>query len=724
MNRQPWLHALQICLDGPATVLSDAAGDIGSPGTGVIVDDRRVLSLLRLSVDGAQPDLVSSGSKGNTAHFLCCARDLGSRGADPTIEVHRRRLVTPDGMTEIIEVRSRDQQPVRLRLTVEAAVDDADIAGIKAGENDDPLHMAVAPKIMERLDDVGAPGVEKPRGTDGAEGRPGADVGPDGHQAWSGLRWSLLRHEVDMVVSSTTESIVDLSPAPMARWFIDLDIAPWQQSSVMVRVRARRREVSSFDFDAGSPGTFIADVVVAADDIRLSQLIEVSLTDARHLLLTDPVEPTDVFCAAGTPWYLTLFGRDSIWAARMLLPFGTDLAAGTLRALARRQGERDDPDSAEQPGKMPHEVRRSTFVDAEGGLQLPPLYYGSVDATPLWLCLLYDAWRWGMPPEQVRELLPAARAAMDWIERSCNDHPEGLLTYADRSGHGLTHQGWKDSGDSMRFTDGGRASPPIALLEAQGYAVAAASGLAEIWDSLGERGSARLRRFSADLTQRIRDRFWTGEVGSRYLAMAIDRAGRLVDGVASNMGHLLDTPALDHAEAVQVANRLVAPDLLGPFGISTLSRLNPGYNPLGYHTGSVWTHDNAIIAAGLARRGLTGESAQVLRALVRAGTSFDYRWPELYSGDAVANASAPYPASCRPQGWAAASAGALISALLGLTPDAPHQRLQVAPMRPPPFGAMSVDGLRFGGQRFSVRIDVAGQPVVEGLPDDWVETAP
>ncbi len=227
------------------------------------------------------------------------------------------------------------------------------------------------------------------------------------------------------------------------------------QCTVALTVRSTRLEGSAFPADAVSGRDLWArDLEVVAADPRLSRLVTQLARGPGGLLLSDPEAPTDVFAAAGTPWYLTLFGRDSIWAARMMLPAGTELAGGTLRALARRQGTRFDPATAEAPGKIPHELRRTAYTDPMSGMSLPPVYYGTIDATSLWVCLLHDAWRWGLPEAEVRDLLPALRSAARWLLDVAAPDADGLISYVDESGHGLVNQGWKDSGDSMRFRDG------------------------------------------------------------------------------------------------------------------------------------------------------------------------------------------------------------------------------------------------------------------------------
>jgi glycogen debranching enzyme len=237
---------------------------------------------------------------------------------------------------------------------------------------------------------------------------------------------------------------------------------------------------------------------------------------------------------------------------------------------------------------------------------------------------------------------------------------------------------------------------------------------------LGE-GDANAWRMWADaLAERIRESYWVERDGQRFLAMALDGDGRAIDGLGSNMGHALGSGALTPAEATSVVETLSAPNLLGEFGISTLSRDNAAYNPIGYHTGSVWTHDTAIALLGMVKEGLSTQAAPIALGLVASAVPLDYRAPELFAGDAIGHKPAPYPASCRPQAWAAASAATIVTAVLGISADVPSGRLRLRPMRPSPFGTLRVDGLRWGATPFSVELDRHGVPTVTGLPDEVI----
>jgi glycogen debranching enzyme len=436
------------------------------------------------------------------------------------------------------------------------------------------------------------------------------------------------------------------------------------------------------------------DLAVRARDRRVERLVAQSLDDLAALRLTTPIDDGDTFLGAGVPWYLTLFGRDSLWAARMMLPLGTDLALGTLRALARRQGSRIDPATGEAPGKIMHELRRSD-VSVSG--RLPATYYGTIDATLLWIGLLHDAWRWGLPAVAVEQLLPHLEAALGWLAEHADPDRDGFLEYRDETGRGLANQGWKDSGDAVRFHDGRLAAPPIALAEVQGYAYRAAVDGAALLDAFGRPGGDRWRTWATAMATRFRDAFWVAE--GRYPALALDRDKNPVDSLTSNAGHLLGTGILTEAEEARVAAALADPAMSGGYGLRTMSSADRGFAPLSYHCGSIWTHDTAIVAAGLARGGFAAEALTLIDGLLTAAETFDFRPPELHGGDARTDLSrpVPYPAASHPQAWSSAAAILILQAWLGLDPDVPNGVVHLNPLP----GAPSVDGLRIAGHPVS-----------------------
>ncbi len=701
VSRQPWVHDLRVCVNGNVTALSASSGDIGSVAggqgsaagaQGVYADDRRAVSVLTVHLGSDSPVPVADASSGGRSDFFSSARQLGNPGADPTVEVRRHRTVTVQGITEVVDVVSRADEAVETDLVLHLGGDGAPISSVKSGMVAEALLAAIPSAV--------------------------AVSGVHGVDTVSGLSWSDEWHRTEVTFDPTPTSLAVGGPGEVSVASFRLVVAPGQTGSVVATVRASRLKESNFDADSGAARVDWSKVSVQCVDRRLAPTLTAGLNDLQHLLLTDPQEPSSIFAAAGTPWYLTLFGRDALWAARMALPFGTDLAAGTLRALARRQGSVFDSDRAEAPGKIPHELRRTTFVDPTGGLDLPPVYYGTIDATPLWISLLRDAWKWGLADRQVEALLPHLQAATRWLTEYAAPDADGLLKYIDTSGKGLANQGWKDSGDAIRWRDGHVAVAPIALCEAQAYAIEAASAAAELFTHFNIDGSADLNDYAGQMRQRFREHFWVGPTGEQYVGLAVDGHGQTVDGLGSNMGHVLGTGTLDAAEVDRVAHTLTSPELLSRYGISTLARDNGGFNPIGYHTGSIWTHDTAICAWGLAREGKRDEATKVAQGLLASAEAFDYRWPELYASAGVLDRPVPYPASCRPQAWSTASAAVLVSVALGFEPDAPAGRLVLRPARPAAYGQMTIRGLQFAGRSFGVSCAPDGSTELLDAPDD------
>ncbi|WP_053205357.1 glycogen debranching N-terminal domain-containing protein [Jiangella muralis] len=676
---QPFLHDLVSCVRAPTVALSGADGQLRAAGAqGVLSHDRRVLSELRVDVDGHEPEPAGHGLRGaGHAHFTGIVRHLGDAGADPTVRLERQRFARTDGITESLELVNSARVPVVATVRLHVAADFAAADAIK----------------QDGAQRGGRPPSSAPGGVewDGGELRttlsaPGATV--EAHATGAVLSWA-----------------VEL--APRSSWIVDVTVTA--------------------AFAAGPPANAFGpadagwDAVTVTGRADLARLTERSVDDLGALALADPLAPGDTFLAAGSPWFFTLFGRDSLWAARFTLPLGTGVARGTLRTLARRQGTRHDPDTAEAPGKILHEVRIPT-----AGSRLPPVYFGTVDATALWVCLLHDAWRWGLPDDDVRDLLDPLEAALRWLTEEADPDGDGFLEYVDSSGRGLANQGWKDSGDSIQYPDGTIAEPPIALSEAQAYAHEAALAGADLLDAHRREGGDRLREWAAALRERFAAAFWVSDEKGRFPAIALDGAKRPVGTVTSNLGHLLGTGLLGPDDAAVVADRLGRPDLDAGYGLRTMSADAAGFNPLGYHAGSSWPHDTAIAVRGLTADGFPGVAASLAGGLLRVAPDFAYRLPELFAGT-DARAGEPvlaYPAACRPQAWSAATVVALLQAALGLTADVPGGRLRVAP--DPAFAdwfPLRVEGLRVAGHPLTVAVDAAGHADVRTSAPLTVETA-
>jgi glycogen debranching enzyme len=408
--------------------------------------------------------------------------------------------------------------------------------------------------------------------------------------------------------------------------------------------------------------------------------------------------------SAGIPWYTCPFGRDALITGFEAMMATPDVARDALRFLARLQAREDDPERDAEPGKIPHEIRFGEMA-AAGEVPHTP-YYGSADATPLFLVLLSEYELWTGDAETVDALLPAAEAALAWVEGPADLDGDGLLEYRRRTPKGLRNQGWKDSHDGVPFADGTPAEPPIALVEVQGYAVDARRRLARLLDRRGRREeAARLRARARAHAEQIEQRFWMPGRGT--YAIALDRDKRQVDAVTSNAGHLLFSRAVSDERARAVGATLLGDGTWSGWGIRTLAAGQRAYNPLSYHDGTVWPHDNALCAMGLASYGMTSRAAEVFAGLWRAAQHFrDLRFPELFCGLPGGGGRFPvaYPVACSPQAWASAAWFLLLRACLGIFPDAPRGVLRIVHPRLPPFlEEVVLEDLRIGGTRATLR---------------------
>ncbi|GAB2922329.1 glycogen debranching N-terminal domain-containing protein [Streptomyces mayteni] len=677
---QPFLHDACVTLYAPSFAVSRPDGQFEQGVDGFYHADVRVLSRLRVAVDGVPVVSVGGGLEGaDAALFRSVLRGVAESTADPAVTLTRRRAIGPGVLTEVLEVVNAGGLPARISLTVSAATDLSPMERVKSG-------IAVAQLPAAAFGDAGLVWHGTTTDATGATSvRLSSSPAPD--EVSAGAEGGLLRYDVAL--------------GPGESWTAELvcTVADGGPPS----------------FPAAEPGsTPWREPRLRSADRRFERWVTQSHLDLERLLLADPEQPSDLFLAAGAPWFATLFGRDSLWAARMLLPLSTSLAAGTLRTLARRQGTATDEISQEQPGKILHEVRRATLELPEHGMSLPPRYFGTVDATPLWLTLLHDTWRWGLDPAEVAALLPHAEAALGWMRDHGDADGDGFLEYIDTTGRGLANQGWKDSGDSIRYGDGSLAIAPIALCEVQAYAYEAAHAGAALLRAFDRPGADEWVEWAERLKSRFRERFWVEDEQGPYPAVALDRDKRPVDSVTSGFGHLLGTGLLDQEESALLAARLAGPRLDSGFGLRTYSTAAAGYNPLGYHVGAVWPHDTAIAVQGLARAGFPEAAGQLAAGLLRASDGFDARLPELFAGYGADEGAdpVPYPASCRPQAWAAAASVQVLTSLLGLEADVPGGTLTVAPRLADELRPLHVTGLAVAGAPLEIAVPASGPATV------------
>jgi glycogen debranching enzyme len=410
--------------------------------------------------------------------------------------------------------------------------------------------------------------------------------------------------------------------------------------------------------------------------------------------------------AAGMPWFMTVFGRDTIITCLQTLLFGPELARTALQVLAELQATEDNPDVDAEPGKIVHELRAG-----KAATNWFRTYYGTVDATPLYLVLLSEVWRWTDDSSLVRELRDPALRALGWIENYGDRDGDGFVEYERRTPRGLENQSWKDSSDSQRFHDGSLARTPIAPVEVQGYVYDAklrtAEVAREVWRDrpLAE----RLEREAEELKRAFNERFWT-EARGGYYVLALDGEKRQVDSLCSNVGHLLWSGIVPRERVDIVTDRLMGEELWSGWGVRTMSTGDAGYNPLSYHNGTVWPHDNSLIARGLALHHRWPEAQRIVRRMLGASSYFGHQLPEVFAGLPRAETPFPiaYPTAARPQAWAAGTPVLLLQVLLGLEPDRRRgQLITRAPDELPSWAGRSLrlTGIRAFDRTWDVRVE-------------------
>ncbi len=694
-------NGLVTLLEGTTFCICERSGDI-HPGAaqGLFVRDTRLISRFELSINGHVPEPLAPQSHEPFAWTFLSRMPPPGGLADSTMLVTRRRLLA-DGMDEEITLRNMSSEPLPVSLRIGVAGDFADVFEVKEGRvHTDPSD--VEGLTLEVTEDA----IRLNR------------------ECGSHLRGATVtgaRHpDAELEISATQLTWHAVVPAH-GSWSTSVHITPSLNGRDLVEFRSARGAAGGGDGagraggnggPAAGPEQRLADwrrqsPLVKASDARLDAVFAASTEDLGSLRIFDPEHADRAVIAAGAPWFMTIFGRDSLLTSWMVLPLDPSLALGTLRTLASLQGTKVDPKTEEQPGKILHEMRFG--MQASLWLGGGSVYYGSVDATPLFVMLLGELRRWGLDRRIVDELLPHAERALDWIVNYGDADGDGFVEYARSTDLGLANQGWKDSFDGVTFADGRIAEPPIALAEVQGYAYAAFLAMAHFCSERDDtEGAAHWAQRAHELKEEFNRRFWLPDKG--YFALGLDGDKKPIDALASNMGHCLWTGIVDAGKAAAVARNLLGPDMFTGFGIRTLAASSGAYNPMSYHNGSVWPHDNAICAAGLMRYGFVREAQQVAIGILEAAESFGGRLPELFCGfdRSEFGEPVPYPTSCSPQAWASATPFHLLRTMLRFDPSAPAGMLWCDPAFPAKFLPVHIESLHVAGARVSVDVTQDG----------------
>jgi glycogen debranching enzyme len=682
-------------LEGATFCICDELGDVGTEEThGLFAEDTRFLSRLKLTINGARPLLLSSGKVEYFSAAFFLRNPLAGGLAQDSLSIKRERFVG-DGMQDHIVVQNQSMDTISFELGLEVGADFADIISVK--EHDfslgDPVHARPLPDdVAPRYDEDHNQFVLADPGGFGRTQliltRRGAT---DGH----GMSWQV-------------------QLAPRETWDLRIDIVPsldGEESAPLVVERHFGEERSRVSDSLAAWQLRVPQLRASWDDLEHS--FQHSVADLASLRMRqNGTRGIGRLPAAGMPWFMTVFGRDTVLTCLQTLLFGPELARSALEVLAELQATEDDPSRDAEPGKIVHEVRRGkaavTWFDR---------YYGTADATPLYIVLLSEVWRWTDDSALVQQLKQPALAALRWIDEYGDRDGDGFVEYERRTPRGLENQSWKDSGDSQRFHDGRLARTPIAPAEVQGYVYDAkrrgAELAREVWRDTPL--AARLDREADELRTRFDEAYWVESRGG-YYALALDADKQPVDSLCSNIGHLLWSGIVTAHRVDAVVDRLMGDELWSGWGVRTMSTGDAAYNPLAYHNGTVWPHDNSLVAWGLARYARWPEAQRVVRTMMTAAAHFGHQLPEVFAGMPRQETSFPiaYPTAARPQAWAAGTPVLLLQILLGLQPDRRRQVLEtVAPLELPSWaGDIRLTGVRAFDRSWDVRL-AGGQVKVE-----------
>ncbi len=653
---------------------------------GMFFRDTRFLSELQLRVNGQWPEALAATTPDPFSGSFVSRDHPRAGAADSHLMIFRHRYIGR-GMREDVMICNFGEEPAFCSIEIEVNSDFADLFEVKEG----------------RVTKIGELGIQSENSRIGFTYRRGAfrrgvhiDFSPPPQ-----LSENLAQYEVIIPARGEWTACIQVTPvidgqAIIPRYLCGEAVAV---AKPVERLEAWRRNLP----------------ITTTDHAGFAALLRRSTEDLAALRLFDPEYPDRAVVAAGAPWFMTLFGRDSLLTSWMAMLIDPDLALGTLQTLARHQGADVDPRTEEEPGRILHEMRfgETAQLSLGGGR----VYYGTADATPLFVMLLGELRRWGNSQAEVDALLPAADRALEWITTFGDRDGDGYVEYQRTTDRGLENQGWKDSWDSTRFADGQLAKAPIALCEVQGYVYAALIARGHFATEAGDDVLAEtLRVRAADLKARFNRDFWIEERG--WFALGLDRDKRQLDALTSNMGHCLWTGIVDEEKAPIVAKHLLSAEMFSGWGVRTLAENMVGYNPISYHNGSVWPHDSAICAAGLMRYGMIEESHRVMEGLVAAGAHFGNRMPELFAGLNRSQYPYPvsYPTSCSPQAWAAASPLLFLRTMLRFEPDIRNSELQLAPAIPDWIGMLRLEQIPLMGGHLSIEMEREHLEVI-GLPE-------
>jgi glycogen debranching enzyme len=659
-------------------LLTDEKGNIPENhyyGLGLYTKDTRFLSKFDLKIFGEEPVLLSSEAEQNyETSILLTNPHIENNGElqlwRESVEIKRHRFIYNGVLYESITLKNYYPQPVSIDFSLHVDADFSDmfiVRGFQNGQTGQKTGITKSNKTLT-FHYLGADHVERST-----------------HIDWDADAKTVTNNgdiTFDVDLNHAEEKTITVQIAPTVG-----DLEP----KTINKTEALQALQTSFE-------NWRDQTTAVETDHKPSQrLIDRGIADLRVLL-------TDVgygsFPVAGLPWFGVPFGRDSLIAALQMLPFNPEVAKGTLKTMAAFQGKKIDPWRDEQPGKIMHEMR---FGELANTNQIPfTPYYGTIDATPLFLILLSEYIKWSGDLVLFEQLRENIEAALQWINDYGDRDGDGFLEYHQESAKGIANQGWKDSGDSIVHRNGEYAETPVALSEVQGYVYQAKTSLSDIFERLCEPEKANVLRNEAQkLKQQFERDFWMEE--HNFLAIALDKNKKQIGTITSNPGHVLLSGMIDESKASSVIKTLMSQKMFSGYGIRTMGEDEAAFNPISYHNGSVWPHDNSLIILGMSKLGHQAEAKKVMEGLIDASAAFEYdRLPELFCG--YNHRPVKYPVACSPQAWAAGTPLTFVQALLGLFPNSLEKKVRISPSLLNDMNVIKVRGLAIGEGELDVTV--------------------
>ncbi|MDR6125265.1 glycogen debranching enzyme [Bacillus sp. SLBN-46] len=661
----------QVIKEGDFFVLTDKNGDItvsNESGHGLYTKDTRFLSRMEIYIDGEKPSLLSSSADKS---YVATFRLMKEKKDDGAIEIVRDRLIYDGVLYEKLSFTNFFPRTTTFDFSMAFDADFQDMFIVRKYRTGN-VGEIFSKEVDEQAWSIRYHGADEVlRETEIHWNKKDAQIDSDGNIHFS---FTLEPKEQESIC------------------FFIVPIIDGTSGAVLSYEEAYLQLESSYQ------KWYEETTKVTTNSPVFNELYQRGSQDLRMLMTDVGYGETPV---AGLPWFAVPFGRDSLITSLFMLPLNSEKVKGTLRTLAAYQGSSTDIWRDEQPGKIMHEIRYGELVNTNQSPFAP--YYGSVDATPLFLVLAGEYYRWTGDLSLIKELMPNILLALECMDDVMKE--SGFLTYHQEAEKGFPNQGWKDSSNSVVHQTGEYAKSPIALAEVQGYVYQAKNGLSPIFSLLGEESLAeKLAREAEELKSAFENAFWMEE--EQYYAIALDRAQQQVKSVTSNPGHLLFSGLPSSFRTDKITGRLLSSDMFSGYGIRTMSTEATGYYPMSYHNGSIWPHDNAMILLGLSRLGYQAESSMVITGLLEASKSFEYqRLPELFCGnESELGSPVPYPSTCSPQAWSAGTSIVLLQAMLGITPNALEKEITLAPVLPDLIDELLVENIHIGAGFLSLKV--------------------